>query len=377
MDFMNYSQIFSGQGGLLSTISDPNKIIEWSTNLASQTAWGIYRKNHPKAPNKGNLPSALSFLLGDNIVSDLISGGYQPHVGAYIAHKVGMATFSGLSAIKNQLLPGSNVLLQKEFNRLSKKEFDDRNISDDMIKQTLSSFATLNDIHPQKFQEVFFREFKSAYLTSDRYLCVLEKDENLSQEFEKKHQHNNHYQSFLVKNVTVPSTEVENISINRFGQSFSVMGNSGTTESISVNYFIDKNNSIVNKLFQHLSVDSYMGTDKYFNMYIIIHNPYFSNLTANNSNDNILKNAVSKYLPGKISLETNSNLITVRKYSGVHVKNINQLTYDYSSGNDFATLPVIFNHNGVQIYNYDEYDKILNHYDWNDVVERWKSSVYV
>lgn len=371
MAFNDYANLFSGTGGLLNTLSSASNIIRFTTSAAESAAWAVYKNNYNLINTKDRtVPGALNMLLGSNVASDLMAGGYQPHIGAYLAHKVGVATFTILNKIKNIISPDKFNTLMDRSSELLLQQFDS-GISDPLITSILSSFNTVESKTPQKFYEVFYKDFKSAYLTSDRFLCILEKEDetegfnpSYSNEFSAT---NRHYQAFLVKNITIPSVDVENVDFMRLGQKFSQMGFVGTNESVMVNYYVDRYNSLYNKLYTHISSDNFKSPDQYYNMYIIINNPYQTMGKADASDSTLAftnPTAIKMNSAGNFPVIDKEDVISVWKYKNVHVKNINQVTFDNASG-EFINLPVVFNHSGMEVTHYDGLGKEFTKYDLN------------
>lgn len=367
MAFSDYSSVF-GSGGLINTISSPSNLIRFTTSLAEKSAWAIYKNNYNLIRTEGQnrfIPDALTMLMGTNIASDLMAGGYQPHIGAYMAHKVGVATYTVLNRIKNIIAPELHETLRLRTEELLETATS-TGIEDDLIKSILSTFATVGKKTPQYFYDIFYKDFNSAYLTSDRFLCLFERDGDVTDQTNKYPMFNRHYQAFLVKNVTIPAIDVENIDMMRLGQKFSIMGNRGTNESISVNYYVDRHNSLYNKLYSHITNDNFKSPNSYYNMYIIINNPYHEkgfdgNSVVGTTNPTGIKmNIINSSFP----IVGKEDIISVWKYKGVHVKNINQVTYDNGSP-ELMNLPVIFNHNGVEVNHYDGFNEIFKLYDFN------------
>ena len=377
MAFNDYASLFSGTGGLLNTLSNPDSMIRFTTSAAESAAWAIYQNNYNLIKTKDRtVPTALNMLMGSNVASDLMAGGYQPHIGAYLAHQVGMATFTVLNKIKNILSPGQFDTLRLRSEELLNQP-NEPGINDDFIKQILSTFATVSDLTPKKFYEVFFKQFQSAYLTGDRFLCLFEKEVDTSgynQIDTDNRNTNRHYQAFLVKNVTIPSTDIENVEFKRFGQNFSIMGNLGTNENVMVNYYVDRHNVLYNKLYQHITNDNFKSPEDYYTMYIIINNPY-QDVGYDGMSDLITKNitAMKMNLNSQLPTIDKKSVISVWKYKGVHVKNINQVTYDNGSP-DFLNLPVTFSHNGLEVTHYS--DDVFNQYNINSFIKEERHKIY-
>ena len=382
----DYSKIFAGSGGLLNAFSDRSSLVNFTSSLAEKAALGLYMKNYAganKAIQKStgrDLPSGLEFLAGDNIVSDVLRGGYQPHVGAYLAHKVGGATFQAMNAVFDVFAPGMSKSFKRRYEELKKVQYDknfvDSSTTDRSTLDTqyvLESFKTIADQHPGKFQEVFFKQFNSAYLTGDRFFCLLEDETDPKRVYDEKYiDHNRHYQAFLAKNVTVPSVDIETVEFTRFNQKFSIPGNPGQNESISVNYMVDYHNILYHKLYNFVQKKSFVtDSSKFFTMYLIINNPYqyigrdWKDVPVNgnagglSSKDSSLAFQTHGMLPS-----ARNNILCVYKFKGVHVKNINQISYDTTTS-DFINMPVVFNHNGVEteFYGYDFHDGANNSFD--------------
>lgn len=382
----NYSKIFAGSGGLLNVLTDRSSAINFTSSLAEKAALGLYMKNYGgvdsflKKNTGRDLPGGLEFLAGDNIVSDILKGGYQPHVGAYLAHKVGSATRRAMNAVFDAFSPGLSQSFRNRYEELKKLEISslNREESDESVQNTklvLEAFKTIADQHPEKFQEVFFKKFNSSYLSGDRFFCLLEYDYQDIADYSRQGspKTNRHYQAFLVKNVTTPAFDVENIEFQRFGQKFSIAGTTGVNESISVNYYVDYHQALYRKLYEQMRNLSFVtDTSRYFTMYIIINNPhqYLSGSPIGINPKLTEKSILGLQTWGSIPNGQN-NILSVWKYKGVHVKNINQLTYDTAS-NDLLNLPVVFNHNGCEtelfgynVNNNNEYfDYNSRRYDW-------------
>jgi hypothetical protein len=396
----DYSRIFASSGGLLGAIADRSSLVNWTTGLAEKAAMNLYLKNYVGANqmverntrSARDLPDGLEFLTGDNIVSDILRGGFQPHVGAYLAHKVGGATFQALNAVFDYFEPNMSEGFRQRYEELKKVEYAkqfteaQKNTTSELnTRYVLESFKKIADQHPEKFQEVFFKQFQSAYLTGDRFLCVLE-DENLttysdgsyaSREFmDLNPSYNRHYQAFLVKNITVPSFDVETTEIQRFGQKLSLPGRPGNNESISVNYYVDYHNVMYRKLFNNMNMKSNItDSSKFFTMYLIINNPY--QYAGTDWKDVPINEQLSRIQDSKTFTthgmipSARNNILCVYKFKRVFVKNVNQVTYDTASS-DFLNVPVVFNHNGIETeyYGYDfhkknEYnDNFSGRFDW-------------
>jgi len=120
------------------------------------------------------------------------------------------------------------------------------------------------------------------------------------------------------------------------------------------------------KLYAHNQFAAFNSDSKnYFTMYIIVNNPYqsMSDFKSDPSGLAGLDVESMKALAnfGKIP-DGKNNILTVYKFTGVHVKNINQLTYDNSSS-ELLNLPIVYNHNGVEIEHFSYYWKDDNKFD--------------
>ena len=355
----NYSQIFGSSGGIVSALSSASSILNYTTSLAERTAMGLYYQQFHNNPIKDYMNSntlGLDFLIGDNIVSEMLKGGYSPHVGAYMAHKVGQATFQSMSYLLESFSPSEFSLLQKNYkDQLTKTNVNydvyNNGINDPHLGNIITLFNTIESIHPNKFKDIFHNQMKADYVKGNKFLCILEtNDSSVYDEFstESKPMNNRHYISSLVKSITIPSTETSSIELIRFGKKLSLPAFSNFNESININYMIDSQNGILNKLYTYCTEQSFKNSENLYSLYIINNNPiqYFS------KNSSPLSNIFSGGL--KNPPELANNIIYSYKLNGVSVKNINQLTLDTSSA-DFMNFSVVFDFNDIEVqtFNYD------------------------